>query len=275
MGSRVRKRAKYGRGSEAAYLAQAENRLVIQAKKGWNFGGGRGFNKMQKKSFLKVHDVYYSSQLYSSYSQVDDTGFPYPLNQLSPNNPPVISSRVGRKIQMHSLEFWIWNHLNLPNVNLSTDTIPLAESARISLVYDRQAFPFGSAVDPSAVFAGQMVDGSEGPSVFADINLDNQDRFLVLWDAKVELSGWNYNQASASPDSAVLNNVDPLMSKTLFQGYMKLHGLPAIYQDPNDAYPSSGVLLLFVNSSVQRVPLLGEVSPWVFDFGCRLRYYDF
>jgi hypothetical protein len=272
MGSRIKKRAKYGRGSENAYLAQAENRLILQSKK-QKFAGGLGFNKVQKKSFMKVYDTYGPGAKFSQYN--GSVGVPILLNDLVEATPPTIGNRIGRKVLNHSLEFWVWVYPQVANVNLSTVTIPFNEHARVAFVYDRQN---NNAVvpAPSDIFDTVVVDGTTGVAAslpLAPVNLDNQDRFLVLWDKRFGLSGFDYVRASASPGSLCLNNVDPLTGCVLFQGYLKLNNLPSIYSGTQSVGPNSGSIYLVVNSSVLRPS--SAAAPWNYSFGVRLRCFDF
>lgn len=86
------------------------------------------------------------------------------------------NQHIGRQTTMKSI-YWIWNGFLAPTTTGST-------SVRMVILYDKEAE--GAA---PTIAAGAQTDAFNQDTIYAQQNLNNRDRFIVLMDEIVECVG--------------------------------------------------------------------------------------
>jgi len=183
----------------------------------------------------------------------------YPINGI--REGPAFYERIGRRICMKSV---CLNAMMLPA------TSPVQTSSevrfRFAIIYDRQ--PNGQTPTFAQIFFGRRYDGSTvGQAWLAEINLDNRDRFLILQDERVDISGDRKQTAATSTSSFVVN-----LNQFKWHRFIDLKGMETQYKntDQTIASLSTGALwfILYIDKgadSTNTVKLAGSI---------RLRYWD-
>lgn len=181
--------------------------------------------------------------------------------------------RIGRRINMKNLLYRITlvdpGLISLP---AGTDAVVF----RCALVYDAQANgAFPAAVD---LFANIPSLGSPSNSIFAPVNLNNRDRFLILKDKL-----WTYvlgSTAAGTSPSTVSSDLSASRLVT-WKGFMNLRGLETTYSTTVAAANqllASGVTTgnLFFFCQAASVARSGSESAATFHWlvNARLRFYD-
>lgn len=192
------------------------------------------------------------------------TGSVVPLNLIAAGSS--FFNRVGRKVEMLSVELAFQFGIVSQTVTTPQDW------ARILIVYDRQT----NGANPTISDILQDSDslGANSFSVTAGLNLNNRDRFLVIYDERIQLPG-------LTNTAGVLTNIYP----NSFGGrngmssgygnihiYRKLRGLVTHYK-ADTATPVVGDIAtggLFIITLGALATGNFQVSPWK----SRLRYID-
>ena len=121
-------------------------------------------------------------------------------------------NRIGRKIFMRSLQ--IRGAINLTDTTAGTNVV-----CRMVIVYDKQSN--GSAPTWANIMTSQNISGTTSSDVFAMVNLDNRDRFVIIRD-QLYIPGAIDNTATQTyamgPGTIVLNEYIPLKLETLYNG---------------------------------------------------------
>ena len=121
-------------------------------------------------------------------------------------------NRIGRKIFMRSLQ--IRGAINLTDTTAGTNVV-----CRMVIVYDKQSN--GSAPTWANIMTSQNISGTTSSDVFAMVNLDNRDRFVIIRD-QLYIPGAIDNTATQTyamgPGTIVLNEYIPLKLETLYSG---------------------------------------------------------
>jgi len=119
-------------------------------------------------------------------------------------------NRIGRKIFMRSLQI-------RGAVNLTDTTAGLNVVFRMVIVYDKQSN--GSAPTWANIFTSQNIAGTTASDVYAMVNLDNRDRFVILRD-KLFVPGAIDNTATQTyamgPGVIVMNEYIPIKLETIY-----------------------------------------------------------
>lgn len=195
--------------------------------------------------------------------------------------------RVGSIVSMRKLHLTIHLH---PNPNITTaNANPGPDLIRIALVYDRQ--PNGSIPSYTDIFNGRdqagtsitynwepnATVGAVASSTLTPRNMDNRDRFVVLYDRHISIGGniaattFAGNQftglaAVAFQDGELMRDV----SKTI---HINLKGLKTVYNKG-----SSPAVLADINEGSLLLVVDGEAGTTTAQFAffgnSRLRYID-
>ena len=102
-------------------------------------------------------------------------------------------------------------------VNLTDTTAGLNVVFRMVIVYDKQSN--GSAPTWANIFTSQNIAGTTASDVYAMVNLDNRDRFVILRD-KLFVPGAIDNTATQTdamgPGVIVMNEYIPIKLETIY-----------------------------------------------------------
>lgn len=147
--------------------ARVINRAV--GSSGLRTGGWRGVPG--RRGELKYVDV-------DQQNNFAETGVGILLNGLAPGTGA--SQRIGKKVTLKSVQ------LRLSIVAGTAGVAPFAGMVRCFLIYDKQA----NATTPTVAQILEKVAGS------SPMNMDNRDRFLVIYDRQFALDQAGGNQSS-------------------------------------------------------------------------------
>jgi len=173
------------------------------------------------------------------------TGFVTALNLMATGTD--ISNRVGRKVMLKSVLL----SSNFYNSIAALSAAVQGGMGKVSIVYDSQ--PNGAAALPA------YTDIYVNNTPHAPLNLNNRDRFKVLWTKTWQVAPYTLNAAPAIIAGAPQNAIR--------KGYKKLN-LPVIFGNTGGTIGDiqTGSLLLCVGVDVNNTTS--------FDYYTRVRYSD-
>ena len=119
-------------------------------------------------------------------------------------------NRIGRKIFMRSLQI-------RGDVSLTDTTAGKGAVFRMVIVYDKQAN--GSAPTWANIMTSQNIAGTTASDVYAMVNLDNRDRFVILRDKLYvpgEIDATAGQSYAIGPGVIILNEYIPLKLETIY-----------------------------------------------------------
>lgn len=147
------------------------------------------------------------------------------------------TNRIGRKIMFKSM---LLRWVGLPKV-VASGSDPDGDVVRILCVQDLQSN--GSAITASDVL--------QTASVIAPMNLNNRDRFKVLFDKTVTTNAWQYSAGSA------INGGSP--GGKFFKKYKRLFG-PQIFGNTSGGFAdiTSGAIWLLEIGTQATVSIQGQ-----------------
>jgi len=174
--------------------------------------------------------------------------------------------RVGRKINMKSLNVT----LNIEPTTTNTGNVP-PQYARVVVFYDAQ--PNGVAPIYSDVLQDITQSGTASVTAYSSINLNNRERFKILMDKKIKLSG---KAAGGAPLVTGQNDVyEQNNGKLNITKFIKLKGIETMYKSTSSpstvADIATGALWCMVYGEDSGV--FPDVA-WNGILTSRLRYYD-
>lgn len=155
------------------------------------------------------------------------------------------TNRIGRKIMMKSIRIYV----NMFNAGSTTQSYPIGVSGKISLVYDTQ--PNGATAPTYTAIYNSAHPGSP-------LNLNNRDRFKVLWTK-------NFVIGSYAISSSILSAGSP--TNVTRQTYKKVN-LPVIYGGTTAAQAD------IQTGAVYLCAVVDANNGAAFDYNIRIRYID-
>ena len=187
---------------------------------------------------LKYNDVTQSNQL------ITNTGIVAVLNAIATGTD--VNGRVGRQITIKS----ILVNFNIYNNDGANSSVPDGVYGRISLVYDSQPNGGGAA-------AMNAIWNSADPN--APVNLNNRDRFKILWTRRYQISAYFLNGSAQITGGAPQNKYFSIFKKC---------NLPVVYGGAGGtaADIQTGTLLLTITADST------NNSAWAWN--SRIRYVD-
>lgn len=169
------------------------------------------------------------------------------------------NNRIGRSIHMKSLRI---RGAIFPSGNAGTTA---GEYLSIYCVYDRQTN--GAAPIYPDIFQSVDSGGGGNNAVFDFPNLNNSERFIVLWEEHLQVA----NTAAAAANNAQSDNIQDQTIMHQYDKYIKLNDLPINFSTTGDgvADVASGALFI-VTCGSQTAASAG----CTFNYVTRLRYTD-
>lgn len=174
------------------------------------------------------------------------------------------NNRVGRKIMMRSVR--ITGNVFFEGGgagNSSNDYV------RIMIVYDRQ--PNGAVPAIADILASQNDTTTVDSTAWANLNMNNAERFYVIRDKRIALQNFNGGALSAGTVNSTLQTLTE--SSTNIDMFVKLKGLETHFKSSSNpavvADIASGSLYLItygINSAAN--------AGWAFTSTSRVRYHD-
>lgn len=168
------------------------------------------------------------------------------------------NNRIGRSVMAKSVRI---RGGFFPTGNAGS---ALGEFLRVALVYDRQTS--SSAPIYSDIWKCVDTSGNTSSGTFDMPNLDNEDRFLILRDWRLQLPATN---AAGIANAGALQDPAQIMS---IDEYVDLEGLPTIYSGATSGGTAtilSGGLFLVSLGSVAAASASAN-----FNYTARYRFYD-
>lgn len=218
-------------------------------KKSGDYQKGREL-PVQPKAELKAYDTAQAASLFPTAAAGGGT-VTY-LNNVV--NGAELYQRTGRKIYMKSLAF---KGVVFPSGTASANNASL----RAMIVYDAQ--PNGALPTLGAIL--KDANAAAGIGVFAHLNLDNRERFKVLWTKIWQMGPTPSTQAGQVQiqDGSQCLHIDMML---------KLQRLEAVYNATNggtiaDCQSGSLLLVTFADN-------VSTANAWEMLYQTRLRYYD-
>lgn len=240
--SSITKRRKVTRANalvrKAATILRGKNRRLISAPlasrgfQPYRYGGG-------SRSELKYVDNSDNDEV------ILDTGKVLCMNLMASGTN--VSQRVGRKVDIKSILL----NFNIFNSKIVSAGAPQGAIVRVSLVYDSQ--PNGAVAEP----AYTDIYAADHPT--APLNLNNRDRFRVLWTKVGQIGAF------------VISNITQLATgapQNVYKKMFKMVNLPVIFGGPGGTIGDiqTGSLLLCFVADITNVTYT--------DYYCRVRYAD-
>ncbi|QDJ95276.1 capsid protein [Capybara virus 35_cap1_1079] len=156
-----------------------------------------------------------------------------------------VTGRVGRKINMKSLKIGV-NVFNQANVS---SNLSIGVTVKISIVYDSQ--PNGSGTVPTYT----TIYKTAHP--YSPLNLDNRDRFKVLWTKNFVVAAYTTSASSLLATGSPTN--------TTRVGYKKMN-LPVIFG-------GTGATIGDIQTGALYITAVADVSLGAaFDYNSRIRF---
>lgn len=156
-----------------------------------------------------------------------------------------VTNRVGRKIMMKNMRVYV----NMFNAGGTAQSYPIGVSGKISLVYDSQ--PNGGAAPTYTTIYKTAHPGSP-------LNLDNRDRFKVLWTKNFVIT--SYTIAASNLTAGSPTNVTRA-------GYKKCN-LPVIFGGIGNTQGD------IQTGAVYLTAVVDANNGAAFDYNVRIRYID-
>jgi len=180
-------------------------------------------------------------------------------------------NRLGRRIRMKSIQIVINMESAVQTLTPSAPATVFAPRMRIALVYDRQ--PSGGAV-PAFNDVWQQRDqfGLSSDYEWSPNNVDNQSRFIILRDCKINFATNNAletNQISLSINNAFIEGTQCKLFK-------KLKGLETNFR--SNTVGNTGNTIADIQSGALYLVFRSNMIPADATIACtwtsRLRFYD-
>lgn len=151
---------------------------------------------------------------------IDSTGSVTAINLIQTGSG--YNNRVGRKINLTSVEF--------RGSFIASGTFPVAQQARVMIVYDKQ--PNGSLPAIGDVLQAITQAGATETRASSPRNLDKRDRFVCLWDHWCIMFGNHTNGSTVAAPTGqsdlAIENTD--QQTTNVHKYVRLPNLVTQYQ---------------------------------------------
>lgn len=178
-------------------------------------------------------------------------------------NGAAFSQRIGARLKMRSIQLQI-----LFTENPSTLTATTVQFLRLMLVYD-------SATNGALMGFNDLLQQTDFNNVDTNnfdsfYNMNNRDRFLVLWDKRVLFN----RRVVANPVGAVAAGQDVNLTtapSAVYKKYVKLRNLETVYKNPSVATVAGIATGALVFLAISNLGVVGFVNVQV---TARMRFYD-